>query len=68
MPCATDTAVKTKKVSRTSLKGKIPKGLDSMVQTPSGEMELLDVWISYKNEPTVDFRNVLMKSLFDYIN
>ena len=67
MPCATDTAVKTKKVSRTSLKGKIPKGLDSMVQTPSGEMELLDVWISYKNEPTVDFRNVLMEQYLQVV-
>ncbi|MCH2146626.1 MAG: FliA/WhiG family RNA polymerase sigma factor [Phycisphaerales bacterium] len=46
---------------RSSLQGKIPKGLDVVVQTPSGEMELLEVWMIYKVEPTLEIRNVLME-------
>jgi len=46
---------------RSSLQGKIPKGLDIVVQTPSGEMELLEVWMIYKVEPTLEIRNVLME-------
>ncbi len=46
---------------RSSLEGRIPKGLDVVVQTPSGEMELLEVWMIYKVEPTLEIRNVLME-------
>ncbi len=56
MPSAT-----IQKITKSSLKGNIPKGLDVIVETPSGEMALLDVWLSYKNEPTLETRNVLME-------
>ena len=56
MPSAT-----VPKLTKSSLKGKVPKGLDIIVATPSGEMVLLDVWLSYKNEPTLEIRNVLME-------
>ncbi len=49
------------KVTKSSLKGNVPKGLDITVETPRGEMVLLDVWLSYKNEPTLEIRNVLME-------
>ena len=52
---------KKTKLTKSSLKGKIPKGLDVTVDTPSGKMVLLDVWLSYKNEPTLEIRNVLME-------
>jgi len=56
MPSAT-----VQKLTKSSLKGKVPKGLDITVDTPSGPMVLLDVWLSYKNEPTLEIRNVLME-------
>jgi len=56
MPNAT-----VQKLTKSDLKGNIPKGLDITVSTPSGDMVLLDVWISYKNEKTLEIRNVLME-------
>ena len=56
MPSAT-----VQKKKKMKLKGKVPKGLDVVVRTPDGEMELLDVWLIYKYEPTIDYRNVLME-------
>ena len=56
MPSAT-----VQKKKKLTLKGKVPKGLDVVVRTPDGEMELLDVWLIYKYEPTIDYRNVLME-------
>jgi len=70
MPCATELDNKTKtakKITRKSLKGKEPKGLDVIIQTPNGEMELLDVWITYKCEPTVEFRNVIMEQYLQVV-
>ncbi len=58
MPSAT---IQKKKITKSSLKGNMPKGLDINVETPSGELLLLDVWLSYKNEPTLEFRNVLIE-------
>ena len=55
MPSATIKATKKK------LKGKVPKGLDITVQTPDGEQVLLDVWLTYKTQPTLEIRNVLME-------
>lgn len=49
------------KLTKSDLEGNIPRGLDITVETPSGEMILLDVWISYKNEKTLEIRNVLME-------
>ena len=56
MPSAT-----VQKKKKMKLKGKVPKGLDVVVRTPDGEMALLDVWLIYKYEPTIDYRNVLME-------
>jgi RNA polymerase sigma factor for flagellar operon FliA len=56
MPSAT-----VQKKKKMKLKGKVPKGLDVVVRTPDGEMKLLDVWLIYKYEPTIDYRNVLME-------
>lgn len=56
MPSAT-----VQKLTKSDLEGNIPRGLDITVETPSGEMGLLDVWISYKNEKTLELRNVLME-------
>ncbi|MEE2912982.1 MAG: FliA/WhiG family RNA polymerase sigma factor [Planctomycetota bacterium] len=56
MPSAT-----VQKKKKMKLKGKAPKGLDVVVRTPDGEMELLDVWLIYKYEPTIEYRNVLME-------
>ena len=56
MPSAT-----VQKLTKSALKGNVPKGLDITVATPSGDMVLLDVWISYKNEKTLEIRNVLME-------
>ncbi len=76
MPCATELDNKAKtanrkianrKITRKSLKGKEPKGLDVIIQTPKGEMELLDVWIAYKCEPTVEFRNVIMEQYLQVV-
>ena len=50
-----------KPLTKAALKGRVPKGLDITVSTPRGEMVLLDVWLSYKNEPTLEIRNVLME-------
>ena len=55
MPSAT---VQTTKLT---LKGKVPKGLDISIPTPNGEMVLLDVWLDYKNKPTLEIRNALME-------
>jgi RNA polymerase sigma factor for flagellar operon FliA len=63
MPCATD----TNKLTRAMLKGREPKGLDVMVQTSRGDMELIEIWISYKNDPCVDFRNVLMEQYLQVV-
>ena len=65
MTTATTTA--TVESIRTSLKGKIPKGLDVIVQTPTGEMELLEVWLHYKAEPTIEIRNVLMENYLQLV-
>ena len=65
MPSATIDS--SKKITRASLKGNVPKGLDGTVQTPSGEMILLDVWIAYKGEPTVEFRNVIMEQYLQVV-
>ena len=46
---------------RASIEGRVPKGLDVVVQTPSGSMELLEVWMRYQVEPTLELRNVLME-------
>ena len=56
MPSAT-----VQKLTKSDLEGNIPKGLDITVETPSGEKMLLEVWISYKNENTLEIRNVLME-------
>ena len=56
MPSAT-----VQKLTKSDLEGNIPKGLDITVETPSGEKTLLEVWISYKNENTLEIRNVLME-------
>ena len=64
MPSAT---IDSKKLTKASLKGKVPKGLDVTIQTPSGDMVLLDVWISYKNEPSVELRNVLMEQYLQVV-
>jgi RNA polymerase sigma factor for flagellar operon FliA len=56
MPSAT-----VQKLTKSDLEGNIPRGLDITVETPSGEMGLLDVWISYKNEKTLELRNVLLE-------
>lgn len=56
MPSAT-----VQKLTKSSLKGNMPRGLDITIETPSGEMVLLDVWLSYKNEPSLEFRNALME-------
>ncbi len=64
MPSAT---IDSKKLTKASLKGKVPKGLDVTIQTPSGEMILLDIWISYKNDPTVEFRNILMEQYLQVV-
>ncbi|MDP7005520.1 MAG: FliA/WhiG family RNA polymerase sigma factor [Phycisphaerales bacterium] len=56
MPSAT-----VKSNSKLKLKGKVPKGLDVKVETANGEMVLLDIWLTYKDEPTLEFRNVLME-------
>lgn len=45
----------------TTVLNKIPKGLDVMVQTPKGEMQLLDIWLAYREEHTLELRNVLME-------
>ena len=50
-----------KPLTKAALKDRVPKGLDITVSTPRGEMVLLDVWLSYKNEPTLEIRNVLME-------
>jgi RNA polymerase sigma factor for flagellar operon FliA len=65
MPSATIDS--SKKITRASLKGNVPKGLDGTVQTPSGEMILLDVWIAYKGEPTVEFRNIIMEQYLQVV-
>ena len=49
MPSAT-----VQKKKKMKLKGKVPKGLDVVVRTPDAEMALLDVWLTYKYEPTSD--------------
>ena len=64
MPSATLDSIN---ITRDSLKGKVPKGLDVQVQTPSGEMNLLDVWIDYKNNPTVELRNVIMEQYLQVV-
>ena len=46
---------------RASIEGRVPKGLDVVVETPSGSMELLEVWMRYQVEPTLELRNVLME-------
>ena len=46
---------------RASIEGRVPKGLDVVVQTPFGSMELLEVWMRYQVEPTLELRNVLME-------
>ena len=40
---------------------KIPKGLDVMVQTPRGEMQLLQIWLAYREDQSLELRNVLME-------
>jgi len=62
MPSAT-----VKKKKKLKLKGKVPKGLDVVVRTPNGEMVLLDVWLEYKDEPTIELRNVLMETYLQLV-
>jgi RNA polymerase sigma factor for flagellar operon FliA len=62
MPSAT-----VKKKKKLKLKGKVPKGLDVVVRTPNGEMVLLDVWLEYKDEPTIELRNVLMENYLQLV-
>jgi len=62
MPSAT-----AKKKKKLKLKGKVPKGLDVVVRTPNGEMVLLDVWLEYKDEPTIELRNVLMETYLQLV-
>ena len=62
MPSAT-----AKKKKKLKLKGKVPKGLDVVVRTPNGEMVLLDVWLEYKDEPTIELRNVLMENYLQLV-
>ena len=64
MPSA---AIDSINITRESLKDKVPKGLDVQVQTPTGEMNLLDVWIEYKNKPTVELRNVIMEQYLQVV-
>lgn len=51
----------TVQTTKLTLKGKVPKGLDISIPTPNGEMVLLDVWLDYKNKPTLEIRNALME-------
>ena len=47
--------------SKYTFTGKVPKGLDKIVTTPQGDMELLHVWLTYKSEGTQEWRNVLIE-------
>ena len=47
--------------SQYTFTGKVPKGLDKIVATPRGDMELLHVWLTYKAEGTEEWRNVLIE-------
>ncbi len=38
-----------------------PKGLDIVVQTPTGEMTVGDLWIRFKDNADQDLRNVIME-------
>jgi RNA polymerase sigma factor for flagellar operon FliA len=57
MPSATIQNTK----SQYTFTGKVPKGLDKIVATPRGDMELLHVWLTYKAEGTQEWRNVLIE-------
>ncbi len=57
MPSATAQVTK----SKYTFTGKVPKGLDKVIATPQGDMELLHVWLTYKAEGTQDWRNVLIE-------
>ena len=61
MPSATVSKTKQDTKSQYTFTGKVPKGLDKIVSTPRGDMELLHVWLTYKAEGTQEWRNVLIE-------
>ncbi len=43
------------------------KGLDEVLQTPSGDMTLREIWLQYKEDRSQELRNVLLERYLDLV-